>query len=152
MARMLAEARKDPPLETSERAWLFSYLDLGVLVSRAKSKFLLFKSQFVVLYFSSSSIWMSELDQKEGWALKNWCFLTVVLEKTLESPLDGKEIKPVNPKGNKPWICSGRTVLKLKLPIFRPPNTKNWFIGKDSDAGKDWRWEEKEAMEDETVS
>ena len=84
------------------------------------------------------------------WALKNWCFWTVVLKKTLESPLDSKEMKPVNPKRNKPWIFSGRTDAKAEAPILWPPDAKNWLIGKDPDAGKDWR-QEKGTTEDETV-
>ena len=77
--------------------------------------------------FSSSRIWMWKLDHKEGWALKNWCFWTVVLEKTLESPLDSKEIKPVNPKGNQPWIFIGKTDAQAEAPIFWPPNAKCWL-------------------------
>ena len=91
------------------------------------------------------------MDHKESWALKNWCFWTVVLEKTLESPLDCKEIKSVNPKGNQPWIFIGRTDAKAGAPIRRPPDAKNWLIGKDPDAGKDWRQEEKGMIEDEMV-
>ena len=94
---------------------------------------------------------MWELNYKEGWALKNWCFWTVVLEKTLESPLDCKEIKPVYPKGNQPWIFTGRTDAEGGGPILWPPNGKSWFMGKDLDAGKDWRWKEKGMTEDEMV-
>ena len=86
---------------------------------------------------------MWELDYKESLALKNWCFWTVVLEKTLESPLDCKEIQPVNPKGNQSLIFIGRTDVEAEAPILWPPDSKNWLIWKDSDAGKDWRWEEK---------
>ena len=92
---------------------------------------------------------MWELDHKESWALKNWCFWTVVLEKTLESPLDSKEIKPVNSKGNQSWIFIERTDAEAETPIFWPPDVKNWLIRKDPDAGKDWRPEEKGATEDE---
>ena len=92
--------------------------------------------------FSSSHIQMWELDHKEGWALKNWCFRTMVWEKTLESPLDCKEIKPVNPKGNQFWIFIGRTDAEAETPILWSPDMKNWLIGKDPDAGKDWRQEE----------
>ena len=88
--------------------------------------------------FSSTHVWMWELDYKESWALKNWCFWTVVLEKTLESPLDCKEIKPINPKGNHFWIFTGRTDAEAETPILWPPDGKNWLIGKDPDAGKDW--------------
>ena len=86
--------------------------------------------------FSSSHVQMWELDHKEGWAPKNWCFQTVVLEKTLGSPLDSKEIKPVNPKGNQPWIFIGRTDAEAKAPILWPPDAKSWLIGKDPDVGK----------------
>ena len=88
-----------------------------------------------------SAVWLWELDYKESWASKNWWFWTVVLQKTLESPLDCKEIQPVHPKGNQSWIFIGRT--DAKAPICWPPDVKNLHIGKDPDAGKDWRWEEK---------
>ena len=101
--------------------------------------------------FSSSYVWMWELDHKESWALKNWCFWTVVLEKTLESPLDCKEIQPVHPKGDQSWIFTGRTDAEAETLILRPPDEKNWLIGKDPDAGKDWRQEEKGTTEDEMV-
>ena len=93
--------------------------------------------------FSSSHVWMRELDYKESLALKNWCFWTVVLEMTLESSLDSKEIKPVNPKGKQSWIFIGRTDAEAEAPILWPPDLKNWLIGKDPDAGKEWRQEEK---------
>ena len=99
--------------------------------------------------FSSSHVWMWELDYKESWALKNWCFWTVELEKTLESPLDCKEIQPVHPEGNQSWIFIGRT--DAETPILWPPDAKNWLIWKDPDAGKDWRQEEKGTTEGETV-
>ena len=89
--------------------------------------------------FSSSHALMWELDDKESWALKNWCFWTVMLEETLESPLDCKEIKPVHLEGNQSWIFIGRTDIKAETPILWPPDLKNWLIWKDSDAGKDWR-------------
>ena len=92
-----------------------------------------------------------ELDFKENWAPKNWCFWTVVLEKTLESPLDCKEIQPVNHKGNQSWIFIGRTDAKVETPIIWPLDAKNWLFGKDPDAGKDWRQEEKETKEEEMV-
>ena len=94
---------------------------------------------------------MWELDHKEGWGPKNWCFWTVVLEKTLESPLDGKKIQPVNPKGNQSWIFTGRTDAEAETLILWPPNAKSQFIGKDPDAGKVWRLEEKGMTEDEMV-
>ena len=100
--------------------------------------------------FSSSYVWMWELDNKEGWALKNWCFQIVVLKKTLESPLDFKEIKPVNPKRNQLWIVIGRTDAEAEVPILWPPDVKSWFIGKDPDSGKDWR-QEKGMTENEMV-
>ena len=84
------------------------------------------------------------------WAMKNWCFWTVVLEKTLESPLDYKEIQPLNPKGNQSWIFFGRTDAEAETPILWPPDGKNWLTGKDPDAGKDWRQEEKGTTEDKT--
>ena len=93
--------------------------------------------------FSSSHVCRWELDHKESWAPKNWCFWTVVLEKTLESPLNSKEIQPVHPKGNQPWIFIGRTDAEAEAPVLWPPDAKNWLIGKDPDAGKDWRQEVK---------
>ena len=100
--------------------------------------------------FSNSHVWMWKLDHKEGWALKNWCFQTVVLEKTLESLLDCKEIKLVNPKGNQPWILIGRTDAEAEPAIFWPPDARSWLTGKDLDAGKNWRQKNK-ATEDEMV-
>ena len=94
---------------------------------------------------------MWELDHKESLGPKNWCFWTVVLEKTVESPLDCKEIQPVHPKGNKSWIFIGRTDAEAETLILWPPDAKNWFLGKDPDAGKDWSQEEKGTTEDETV-
>ena len=94
---------------------------------------------------------MGELDHKEGWVLKNWCFLTVVLEKNLESPLNCKEIKPVNPEGNQSWIFIGRTDFDNEAPIFWPPDAKSQLTGKDCVAGEDWEQEKKEATEDEMV-
>ena len=97
--------------------------------------------------FSSGHVWMWHLNYKESWALKNWCFWTVVLEKTLESPLDCKETQPVHPKGNQSWS----TDAEAEIPIIWPPDTKNWLIGKDPDVRKDWRWEEKGMTENEMV-
>ena len=94
---------------------------------------------------------MWELDHKEGWMLKNWCFLIMALEKTLESPLDSKEIKPVNPTWNQPWIFIGRTDTKTEPPTLWPLDWKIQLIGKDLYAGKDWRHEEKGMTEDEMV-
>ena len=93
--------------------------------------------------FSSSHVWMWRLGHKESWTPKNWCFWTVVLERTLESLLDSNEIKPVNPKGNLSWIITGWIVAVAETPILWPPDSKNWLIGKDPDAGKDWRQEDK---------
>ena len=98
--------------------------------------------------FSSSHVWVWELDYKESWVLKNWCFRTVMLEKTLESPLDCKEIQPVIPKANQSWIFIGRTDFEAEAPILRPPDRKNWLSGKDPDAEKDRRQEEKGMTED----
>ena len=100
---------------------------------------------------SNSHVWMWELDHKEGWVPKNWCFQSVVLEKTLESNMDSKDIKPINPKGNQSWIFCGRTAAEAEAPIIWPPDVKSWLIGKDSDAGKDWRQKEKGAAEKEMV-
>ena len=94
---------------------------------------------------------MWELDHKESWMLKSWCFWTVVLEKTLASPLNFEKVKPVNPKGNQSWIFFGRTDADVEAPILWPPNAKNWFTGKDTEAGKDWRQEEKGTTEAEMV-
>ena len=101
--------------------------------------------------FSSSHVWMWELNYKESWAPKNWCLWTMVVEKTLERPLDCKEIKPVHPKGNQSWIFIGRTDVEAETPILWPPDEKNWLIGKDPHAGKDWGQEEKGKTEDEMV-
>ena len=101
--------------------------------------------------FSSSHVWMWELDYKEGWTQKNWCFWIVVLEKTLESPLDFKEIKPFNSKGNESLIFIGRTDVEAETPILWPLDARNWLIWIDPDAGKDWRQEEKGMPEDEMV-
>ena len=94
---------------------------------------------------------MWELDYKESWVLKNWCFWTVVLEKTLESPSDWKEIQSVHPKGNQSWIVIGTTDAEAETPILGPPDAKNWLFGKDPDARKDWKQEEKGTTEDEMV-
>ena len=94
---------------------------------------------------------MWELDHKEGWALKNWCFQTLVLEKTLESPLDCKEIKSVNPKRNQPWTFIGRSDAEGEAPVLWPADVKSWLTRKDPDAGKDWGQEEKRVTEDEMV-
>ena len=94
---------------------------------------------------------MWELNSEESWAQKNWCFWTVVWEKTLESPLDYKEIQPVHPKGDQSWVFTGKTDAEAETPILRPPHVKSWLIGKDPDAGRDWGQEEKGTTEDEMV-
>ena len=94
---------------------------------------------------------MDLLTCEESWALKYWCFWTVVLEKTLERPLDCKEVQPVHPKGDQSWVFIGRTDAKTETPILWPPDAKSWLTGKDPDAGRDWGWEEKETTEDEMV-
>ena len=99
--------------------------------------------------FSGSHVWMWELDCEESWVPKNWCFWTVVLEKTLESPLDCKEIQPVRSKGDQSWMLIGRTDAKAETPILWPPHVKSWLTGKDPDAGRDWGQEEKGTTEDE---
>ena len=98
--------------------------------------------------FSSGHVWMWELDYKESWA-QNWCFWTVVLEKTPESPLECKEIKPVHPKGDQSWVFIGRTDVEAETPTLWPPHVKSWLIGKDPDAGRNWGQEEKGMIEDE---
>ena len=99
--------------------------------------------------FSSGHVWMLELDCEESWRLKNWCLWTAVLEKTLESPLDCKEIEPVHPKGDQSWVFTGRTNAEAETQILWPPHGKSWLIGKDPDAGMDWGQEEKRKTEDE---
>ena len=99
--------------------------------------------------FSSGHVWMWKLDCEESWASKNWCFWTVVLEKTLESPLNCKKIQPVHSKGDQSWVFIGRTDAEAETPILWPPHAKSWLIGKDSDAGRDWGQEEKGTTEDE---
>ena len=103
-----------------------------------------------VCLFSSSHVWMWELDYKESWALKIWCFWTVVLEKTIESPLDCKEIQPVHPKGDQSWVFIGRTDFEAETPILWPPDAKSWLIGKDPDAGKYW-WQKEKRREQQTM-
>ena len=101
--------------------------------------------------FSSGHVWMWELDYKESWAPKNWCFWIVMLEKTLESPLDCKEIQPVHPKGDQSWVFFGRTDVEVETPILWPLGAKTWLIGKDPGVGKDWGQQEKGTTEDEMV-
>ena len=101
--------------------------------------------------FSSSHVWIWELDYKESWALKNWCFWTVVLEKTFESPLDCKEMQQIHPKWDQSWVFTARTDVEAETPILWPPDEKNWLIRKNPDAGKDCRQEEKGTTENEMV-
>ena len=101
--------------------------------------------------FSISYVWIWELEYKERWVLKNWCFWTVVLEKTLESPLDCKEIQPVHPKGDQSWVFFERTNVEAETPILWSPDAKSWLIWKDPDSGKDWVKEEKGMTEDEML-
>ena len=114
------------------------------LDSILKSRHIILPTELRLVKAMVFPVWMWELDYKESWALKNWCFWTVVLEKTLESPLDYKELQPVHPKGNQSWIFIWRTDAEAR--ILWPPDSKNWLIGKDPDSGKDWRQEEKELM------
>ena len=99
--------------------------------------------------FSSGHVWVWELNSEESWGWNNWCFWTVVLEKTLESPLDCKEIQPVHSEGDQSWLFFGRNDAKVEAPVLWPPHVKSWLIGKDSDAGRDWGQEEKKTTEDE---
>ena len=101
--------------------------------------------------FSSGHVWMWELDCEESWAPKNWCFWTVVLEKSLLNPLDCKEIQPVHPKGDQSWVFTGRTYAEVETLILWPSHAKRWLIGKDPDAGRDWGQEEKGTTKDEMV-
>ena len=101
------------------------------------------------MVFSSGHLWRWELDCEESWVPKNWCFWTVVLVKTLESPLDYKEIQPVHSKGDQSWVFFGRTDAKAETPVLWPSDAKSWLIGKDSEAGRDWGQEEKGTTEDE---
>ena len=101
--------------------------------------------------FSSAQVWMWELDYKESWVPKNWCFCTMVLEKTLESPLDSNEIQPVHSKGDQSWVFFERNDAEAEAPILWPPDGKSWLIGKDLDARKDWEQKEKVVAEDEMI-
>ena len=105
----------------------------------------------VCIGFSSSHVWMWKLGHKESWVLKNWYFWTVVLEKTLESPLDFSEIQPVHPEGDQSWVFYGRTDVEAETPILWPPDAKNWLIWEDPDSGKNWKWDEKRRTEDAMV-
>ena len=110
------------------------------LDSILKSKGIILLTKVHIVKAMDFLVVMWKLDHKESWALKNWCFWTVVLNKTLESPLDCKEIQPVHPKGNQSWVFIGRTDVEAEAPTLWPPDAKSWLIGKDSDTGKDWVW------------
>ena len=144
----------------SYHPWIYLFFNVIRQLTTYQGRYFLKCTIFVLIVkgpssqsygFSSSHRWMWELDHRERWTWKNWCFWTVVLEKPLESPLDCKEIKPVNPKRNKSWIFIGRTDAEAEAPILWPTDAKNWLIGKDPDTGKDWRWEENGTTEDEMV-
>ena len=142
------------PNDRNFRPWyVSSYRDLGKreFIKKQRHYFANKGTSGQGYCFSSSHVWMWGLDYKESWALKKWCFWTVVLEKTLESPLDRVEIQPVHPKGNQSWIFIGRTDAKAEAPKLCPPDAKNWVIWKDPDAGNDWGREEKGMTEDEMV-
>ena len=138
-------------LRTTAKVLTTTYLDSVLKAETSLCRESIVKAMVfpVVMYICES--WTIKLDHKEGWALKNWCFQIVVLEKTLESPLDSKEIKPVNPKGNQTWPFTGRADAEAKVPILSPPDMKSQLIGKDPDTGKDGRQEEKRVTEDEMV-
>ena len=121
-------------------------------MTNLKAKTLLHKCLSSLSYdFPSSHVWLWELDHKESWVLKNWCFWTVVLDEMLESPLDCKEIQPVHPKVDQSWAFIGRTDSEAETPIIQLTTVKNWLIWKDPDSGKDWKWEEKGTTEDERI-
>ena len=128
-------------MKLTDAAWKESYNQPRQHIKKQRHHFPNKVRIVKAMIFSSSHVRMWELDHKESWVLKNWCFRTVVLEKTLESPLDSKEIRPVNPKRNQPWLFLGRT--DPEALILWTPDTKSWLIGKDCDAGKDWGQEEK---------
>ena len=132
-------------------SWKKSYDKLRQYIKKQRHHFADKGSYSQIYGLSSSHVWMWELDYKEGWVLKNWCFWTVVLAKTLESPLESKEIKPVNPKGNQPCLFIGRTDAEAEAPLLWPLDVKSQLIWKDPDAGEDWRQKEKKAEEDEMV-
>ena len=121
------------------------------LDSLLKGKDITLPTKFSLINALFSLVVMWEFDYKKSWGLKNWCIWTVVLEKTLESPLDCKEIQPVHPKGNQSWIFIGRPDTEAETPVLWPPDVKSWLTGKDPDAGKYWTQEEKGMTEDETV-
>ena len=129
--------------------WTFVGKVMCLLFNRPSRLVITFLPRSQGYGFSSGHVWMWELDCEESWVLKNWCFWTVVLEKTLESPLDCKEIQPVHPKGDQSWVFIGRTDAEAETPLLWPPDAKSWLIGKDPDPGEDWGQEEKGTTEDE---
>ena len=131
--------------------WKKSYDQSRQCIKKQRHYFMVKSPSSQSYGFSSGHVWMWELDCEESWALKNWCFWTVVWEKTLATPLDCKEIQPVHPKGDQSWVFIGRTDAKAETPILWLPHAKSWLIGKDSDAGRDWGQEEKGTTEDEMV-
>ena len=132
--------------------WKYSCLHPSILPFSSLSTIVPPNTGVHILHLQGDNIYsLFSINHKYGWALKSWCFWTVVLEKTLESPLDSKEIKPVNPKGNQSWIFIGRTDAEAEAPKLWPPDSKSWLIRKDPDAGKDWRQEEKRTTEDRMV-
>ena len=139
--------------QESKRCLLLGRKAVTILDSILKSRDITLPIKVLLvkaMVFSSSHVWMWELDYKENWVPKSWCLWTVVLEKTIENPLDCKEIQPVHPKGNQFWIFIGRTDVEAETPILWPLDAKNWLIGKDPEAGKDWR-QEKWTTEDRMV-
>ena len=130
-------------------SWKESYDQPRQLIKKQRHYFAKISPSHQGYGFSNSHVWMWELDCKESWVPKDWCFLTVVLEKTLESPLDCKEIQPVHQ--DQSWMFIGRTDVEAETPVLWPPDAKNWLIWKDPDAGKDWGQEEKGMTEDEMV-
>ena len=149
-ASFLLSALSPNPVSLKGRSWAPNEKTQGQMHVKKQKHYSANKDLYSQSYgVSSCHIWMWELDHKEGWVLKNWCFWTAVLEEALENPLDYKEIKPVNPKGNQSLIFIGRT--DAGAPIFWPPDVKSRLIGKDPDAGKDWTQEKKGMTEDETI-
>ena len=138
-------------MELKDTPWKKSYDQLIQHIKKQRHYFVNKGLSSQSYGFSSRHVWMWALDYKESWAPKIWCFWSVVLKRTLESPLDCKEIQPVHPKRDQSWIFIGRTDAEAEAPILWSPDVKNWLIWKDPDAGKDWRWEEKETTGDEMV-
>ena len=138
------------PIHLPEHSFAISLASLSILFYFLKNFYSVLEYTSSQGYgFSSGHVWMWELDCEESWAPKNWCFWTLVLEKTLESSLDCEEIQPVHPKRDQSWLFIGRTDAKAETPILRPPHVKSWLIRKDPDAGNDWGQEEKGMTEDE---